>query len=104
VTAVELAADRARLLGVLADLFASGCRVPCVDSSDPTPWTADDPAEQELAARMCVGCAGFADCRTFIRRWPKESGVYGATTEADRRPRPGRRPATTSPTTRGTTR
>jgi len=99
--AEELHAGRARLLLILADLSASGCRIPCVDATDPTPWTSEDPAAQTLAAKLCIGCSGFVDCRSFIERWPRESGVYAASTEVDRKTRTGRPRKATTTTTEG---
>ena len=90
-TAVEREADRGRLVGFLVDLRAGGRRVPCLDLPDAAPlFVSDDEDEQRFAARLCVGCAGATDCGAYGLRWPKEHGVYGGATTAERQPQIGR--------------
>lgn len=80
------------LAAYLEDLRLSGRPVPCVTlpSEARGAWTSDDPSEQSVAARACVGCAGFAACRAYIDEHPAEWGVYAAITDAQRHRRPGR--------------
>lgn len=93
-TAAERAAERAALLGFLADLRASSRRVPCMalPLADTVGFTSDDEDEQRSAARLCVGCAGATDCGAYGLRWPREHGVYGGATTSERQPRMGRPP------------
>lgn len=53
-------------------------------------WTADDPAEQAVAARLCQSCPALTACREYGTAFPKEYGVYGGRTDTQRRPRRGR--------------
>ncbi|MCB2175602.1 MAG: WhiB family transcriptional regulator [Actinomycetales bacterium] len=78
---------RAALLAYLERLSDNGARVPCreVDVPERSIWTSDDPEDQELAARLCVGCAGVKACDAYGLAWPKEAGVYGGRTDLERR-------------------
>jgi len=58
-------------------------------------WTSDDEAEQALAARLCPACPALGPCDDYGVAWPKEQGVYGASTEHERRPSLGRPRKTT---------
>ncbi len=87
-------AERAELLAMAADQLDRRRPVPCVGATDRTGWTSDDVDAQRLAAAMCAPCSVIAMCRAFGQHWPHESGVYGAVTDDERRPRRGR-PRTT---------
>ncbi|MCB2177570.1 MAG: WhiB family transcriptional regulator [Actinomycetales bacterium] len=78
---------RAELLAYLEQLADNGARVPCREVPVPERgiWTSDDHEAQDLAARLCVGCAGVIACQAYGLAWPKEAGVYGAMTEHERR-------------------
>ena len=84
---VDRARDRGRLLATLADLAESGRPIPCrtVSPAKLALFVSDEPMDQEFAARLCVGCAGLNRCRTYGLAYPKETGVYGGLTEAERR-------------------
>lgn len=86
-TAAERASDRSRLLATLTDLAESGRPIPCrtVSPAKVALFVSDEPMYQEFAARLCVGCAGVNRCRTYGLTYPKETGVYGGLTEAERR-------------------
>lgn len=96
-TPAERDADRLRLLALLADLSESGRRIPCMDGTvaDVSGFTSEDEAEQQRAARLCVGCAGATTCGQYGTTYPKEFGVYGGATNSERQPKRGR-PAKTS--------
>ena len=85
-------ADRRRLLGVLANLAELGRPVPCLTAAEPVRsyWTSEDEQDQAFAARLCVSCAGRADCGAYGGTNPKEFGVYGARTDHERQPHRGR--------------
>lgn len=53
-------------------------------------WTSDDASEQDAAAEVCRACGALATCRAYVTEHPKEWGVYGASTDKDRRQAHGR--------------
>lgn len=83
----QRAADRTELLAHLDRLEDAGhppvCRT--VPIPDRFMWTSDDPADQDAAARLCRTCPAVQACRDFIAAHPREHGVYGGSTERDRR-------------------
>lgn len=91
-TAEERDQARERLLWFLADLRDSGRRVPCMEPEriDVSGFTSEDEAQQQYAARLCVGCAGATTCGQYGAAYPKEFGVYGGATNSERQPRRGR--------------
>jgi len=93
-TAEEDRVARTRLFSYLERLRANGQPVPCldIDPHDRHLWTSDDPGEAELAATLCVPCRAARECGEYGRAHPREFGVYGGMTTAERQPRKGRRP------------
>ncbi len=81
-------AQRADLLAQLVAWAGRGQVAPCATWPD-AGWTDDDRA-QEAAAGLCGGCPALTACRAYGAAWPDETGVYGARTDLDRRPRVGR--------------
>lgn len=82
-TAQRVEARRA-LLDLLDAHDAAGRHIPCRQDPDPA-WTSDDPAEQAGAARLCARCPALEQCGAYGTAFPREAGVYGGTTEFDRR-------------------
>lgn len=80
----DRAAERNRLLGLIAGLADVGVEVPCRDVEIRGWWTSEDQHEQEAAVHRCRDCPVLAECRTFGRRWPDQFGVYGAETQPQR--------------------
>lgn len=77
---------RARLLLALVRFPAAA--IPChAGNVLSSYWTSDDPDEAAAAATACRRCPALVPCVGFIVAYPDEAGVYGASTEADRRSR-----------------
>ena len=85
----DRAGARRALLDVLDAHTNAGRAIPCRVWPD-AGWTAEDVAEQQLAASMCHRCPAVEPCRTYGLAHPREFGVYGARTDHERRPRLGR--------------
>lgn len=81
-------ADRAEARRALLDLLdahdTAGRPIPCRVDPDPA-WTSDDPEDQAFAARLCARCPALDHCRAYGTAFHKEAGVYGGTTEFQRR-------------------
>lgn len=73
--------QRADLRKLQAAIQSVDWNIPC---SNDNRWISDDPGDQVQAAARCTGCPVFATCHEYITRWPKESGTYAGTTEAQR--------------------
>jgi hypothetical protein len=86
---VDRAEARRVLLDVLDAHTHAGRAIPC-RLWQLAGWTADDVAEQDLAARLCPACPALEPCRDYGLAHPLEPGVYGALTDHERRPHPGR--------------
>lgn len=87
---------RARLLLKLARYPSSA--IPChAGNVLSSYWTSEDPEEAAAAAVACRRCPALLRCVEFIVKFPDEAGVYGASTEADRRDRRERRATYESP-------
>lgn len=80
------------LLRLHAAVDAAGIPLPC--TFDPR-WISEDTAELHDAARHCAGCPVLDPCRAFGLAHPRELGVYGGLTGAQR----NHQPTTTSRST-----
>ena len=68
-------------LDVLNRAIARAGAVPC--SGDDLAIS-DQEADQREATHLCHQCPILTQCRAYGRVWPKERGIYGGMTEADR--------------------
>ena len=75
-----------KLMTHLEALADDGHHAPCV-WQPLAGWTSEDPGEQRTTAALCGPCDALPVCREYALTHPKESGVYGGLTEAERRPR-----------------
>jgi hypothetical protein len=87
IVTAQRAADRAELLAHLDRLDDAGhppvCRT--VPIPDRFVWTSDNPEHQDTAARLCRTCPAATACRDYIAAHPRERGVYGGSTDSQRR-------------------
>jgi|GEM_PF-2151435 len=83
---------RGELIAAVSEAIEIGEHVPCRagDVIATAAWTSDLPEDQLEAARACRSCAVARLCRAYIAAHPREWGVYGGITEADRKPAKGR--------------
>lgn len=78
---------RLALLAHLAALADAGHLAPCLERSSGD-WTSDDPTAQRAAATRCGPCPALKRCREYGTANPKEYGVYGGLTDAERHRKP----------------
>jgi WhiB family redox-sensing transcriptional regulator len=72
---------------VLADIVMdSGSCTWCYGEGEPPPFTGNDTADRELAARICAGCPVQDECLELELRWAGQDtvGVWGALSDQDR--------------------
>jgi WhiB family redox-sensing transcriptional regulator len=88
----EIAARLDRLIDVPTDILADivmrdGACMWCYGEGDPPPFTGNDNADRELAARICAGCPVQDQCLELELRWAGQEtvGVWGALSDQDRR-------------------
>ncbi|MFC8731569.1 WhiB family transcriptional regulator [Luteimicrobium sp. NPDC057192] len=83
----DLEQDHRALTNVIEELLDDGLRIPCIrsDTRQSAAWLSDNPKRQEIAATQCMGCLAIRECRRYVAKHPKEAGVWGGTTEKDRR-------------------
>jgi hypothetical protein len=81
----EHARDLGSLLDHLTQARKDGQAVPCQETTDPRPWTSDNAAEAGRAIHACYVCDMVAECRAYGVAYPKETGIIGGLTPAERR-------------------
>lgn len=81
----SLAHDWAQLADLIDDAEQRQ-PIPCRWSEivSPSAWTSEDKADQADAARECLKCPVLIACRRYGLDYPKEQGVYGGLTGAQR--------------------
>ena len=78
--------DYAELQAALLTARRARRRVPCQHPTRGALWHATAAAEQAAAVEGCRACPALDPCRTYALTASESSGVWGATTAADRRP------------------
>lgn len=78
---------RLALLAHLAALADAGHLAPCLEPPNGD-WTSDDPTAQRAAAALCGPCPALERCHEYGTTNPKEWGVYGGQTVAERHRKP----------------
>jgi len=70
-------------------------RAACASHADPDLWFADhgEQERQREALRICAACPVRAACLAYALWMPPQAGIWGGTTEDQRRPRRKARPA-----------
>ena len=81
---------RRDFLDHLDDLNDAGYPPSCWSTARAEWFVSDDLDDQVRAAAECLTCSALTACRAYGLEWPKECGVYGGLTEAQRKPARGR--------------
>ena len=76
--------QREALLTLQSAIQSVDWNIPC---SNDNRWISDDPGDQAQAAELCNACPVINSCREYINRYPREQGVYAATTFNERNSR-----------------
>ena len=70
-------------------------RAACASHADPDLWFAEQGEHERRreALRICAACAVRAACLAYVLSMPPQAGIWGGTTEDQRRSRRKARPA-----------
>ena len=70
-------------------------RAACASHADPDLWFAErgEQERQREALRICAACPVRAACLAYVLSMPPQAGIWGGTTEDQRRSRRKARPA-----------